>query len=70
MVIIRPLPEFGVEIVCDGETAKVVASGGQVIEERQVEASDWMEVAEAIGDMEVELTEAAAGMEICDASDD
>ncbi len=63
MVLKRPVPEFRVEIVCDGETLQLVGNDGEVIEERPVEARTYLEISEEIGKAEEELIGAAKAME-------
>jgi len=63
MVLKRPLPEFGVEIVCDGETLQVIDGYGFVIEERPVEAKTYLDVSSEVGKVEEELIKAASAME-------
>lgn len=63
MVIKRSIPEFGLEIVCDGLTIKVLAEDGQVIEEREVSAPTYIEISGELERMEDALLDAARGME-------
>jgi hypothetical protein len=58
------MPELRVEIVCDGETVQVLDGYGRVIEEKDVDARTYVEVAEEVGKMEEALLEAASGMEV------
>jgi hypothetical protein len=64
MVLKRPLPEFGVEIVCDGETLQVIDGYGLVIEEKPVAARTYLEISDEVGKVEAELIEAASAMEV------
>jgi len=63
MVLKRPVPSLGVEIVCDGRTLQVVGVDGNTIEEHEVEASSYVEIFNEIGKMEDELVAAATAME-------
>jgi hypothetical protein len=64
MVLERPVPEFGVSIVCDGRILKVLGSDGSTIEERAVKAATYVDVAGEVGRMEEELMRAASAMEV------
>jgi hypothetical protein len=66
MVLKRPMPELGVEIVCDGTTVQVIDNSGKVIEEREVCASTYIEISGEVGKMEDALLEAASAMEVHD----
>jgi hypothetical protein len=63
MVIKRSIPEFGLEIVCDGLTLKVLAEDGQVIEEHEVSAPTYIEISGELEKAEEALLDAARGME-------
>lgn len=62
MVLIRPIPELGVSIVCDGNVVRVM-DGKNIIEERQVGVSTYLEISEVVGIVENELIEIASAME-------
>lgn len=64
MLIRRPLPEFHMEIVCDNLLLQVFDGYGQLIEEREIEAPTWVDMAKEVEKVEEEMLEAAQGMEL------
>lgn len=63
MVLKRPLPEFGVEIICDGATLQVIDGYGHVVEEKAVGALTYIAISNEVGKVEEELIAAASAME-------
>lgn len=63
MVLERPIQEFGVTIVCDTESLRILDEQGNVIEERPVEARTYMEIAGEVNRAEEDLIQSAQGME-------
>jgi hypothetical protein len=63
MVLKRPLPEFGVEIVCDGEKLQVIDGYGNVVEEKDVDAKTYVAISDEVGKVEDALIAAASAME-------
>jgi len=63
MVLERPMPEFGVKIVCDTEILRVLDEHGNVVEERLVEARTYMEIAGEVNKAEEDLIRSASAME-------
>lgn len=64
MVLKRQLPEFGVEIECNGETLRILDKHGGVIEEREVDAPTYFDMSGEVSKVENELIEAASAMEM------
>lgn len=63
MVMRRPLPEFGVEIMCDGRTLRVLDSRGNTVEEERVDAGTRAAISGHIRRMESRLIADASAME-------
>lgn len=63
MVLIRPVPELGVSIICDGNVVRVM-NGKNIIEERKVKANTYLKISEIVCAIEDELINIASGMEI------
>ena len=57
MVFKRPLPEFGVEIVCSNRSLRVFDAQGNLVEEEEVNVRTYVEASKAVGQMEDALPE-------------